>query len=172
MWTAAAISAAFNSIVNDRIPGSKKISSKYTNTFIYVNKVWMDSMTNPVGPAIMSPKGGKSLRYSTRLEIVLGGQLTSGIKILKATSGGVDYNYGIETKIRIMKNHLDAPHNICYTGNMIATDLGFIAPEDLDDYKKEHIKDILKQLNEQIKDGEMISEKDITFAEEESVDTE
>ena len=33
MWTAAAISAAFNLIVNDRIPSSKKISCKYNNTF-------------------------------------------------------------------------------------------------------------------------------------------
>ena len=167
MWTAAAISGAFNLIVNDRIPSSKKISSKYNNTFLYVNKVWMDAMTNPVGPAIMQTKGGKSMKYATRLEILLGGQLTSGIKRLTASSKGVNYSYGIETKIKVLKNHLDAPHNVCYEGNMIASDMGFIAPDDLDTYKKEHISDIIKELNK-LADGKFeINASDIEFKETE-----
>lgn len=165
MWTAAAISAAFNLIVNDRIPSSKKNSSKYNNTFLYVNKVWMDPMTNPMGPAIMQTKGGKSMKYSTRLEILMGGQLTSGTKRLTATSKGVNYSYGIETKIKVLKNHLDAPHNVCYEGNMIASDLGFIAPDDLDKYKKEHISDIVKELN-RLADGKFeIDASDVSFSE-------
>ena len=165
MWTAAAISAAFNLIVNDRIPSSKKNSSKYNNTFLYVNKVWMDPMTNPTGPAIMQTKGGKSMKYSTRLEILMGGQLTSGTKRLTATSKGVNYSYGIETKIKVLKNHLDAPHNVCYEGNMIASDLGFIAPDDLDKYKKEHISDIVKELN-RLADGKFeIDASDVSFSE-------
>lgn len=164
MFDAGTISAAFNMIVNNRIPASKKMSSKYTNTFLYVNKVWMDSMTNPVGPAIMQTKGGKSLKYATRLEILLGGQLTSGTKRLTATAKGANYSYGIETKIKILKNHLDAPHNVCYEGPMIACDLGFVAPDDLDTYKKEHVGVILKQLQNMSKNSE-ITEKDITFSE-------
>jgi hypothetical protein len=167
MWTAAAISAAFNLIVNDRIPSSRKVSSKYSNTFLYVNKVWMDSMTNPVGPAIMQTKGGKSLKYATRLEILMGGQLTSGIKRLTATSKGVTYSYGIETKVKILKNHLDAPHNVCYEGKMIASDLGFISPDDLDEYKKEHINEILKELNRLSEGDADITEKDVEFGETE-----
>lgn len=167
MWTAAAISAAFNLIVNDRIPSSRKVSSKYSNTFLYVNKVWMDSMTNPVGPAIMQTKGGKSLKYATRLEILMGGQLTSGIKRLTATSKGVTYSYGIETKVKILKNHLDAPHNVCYEGKMIASDLGFISPDDLDEYKKEHINDILKELNRLSEGDADITAKDVEFGETE-----
>ena len=167
MWTAAAISAAFNLIVNDRIPSSKKISCKYNNTFFYVNKVWMDAMTNPVGPAIMQTKGGKSMKYATRLEILLGGQLTSGTKRLTASSKGVNYSYGIETKIKVLKNHLDAPHNVCYEGNMIASDMGFIAPDDLDMYKKEHIGSILKELNK-LEEGKFeITANDVEFNETE-----
>ena len=165
MWTAAAISAAFNLIVNDRIPSSKKISSKYNNTLLYINKVWMDSMTNPVGPATMQTKGGKSMKYATRLEILLGGQLTSGIKRLTAASKGVNYSYGIETKIKVLKNHLDAPHNVCYEGNMIASDMGFIAPEDLDAYKKEHIGDILKELNRLAEGKFDVKASDVEFRE-------
>lgn len=166
-WTAAAISTAFNLIVNDRIPSSKKISSKYNNTFLYINKVWMDFMTNPTGQAIMQTKGGKSMKYATRLEILLGGQLTAGIKRLTATSKGVNYSYGIETKIKVLKNHLDAPHNVCYEGNMIASDIGFISTEDLDTYKKEHIGEILKELN-RLAEGKMeIKASEIEFNETE-----
>ena len=169
MWSAAAVSAAFNLILNDRIPSSKKISSKYNNTFLYVNKIWMDPMTNPMGPAIMTPKCGKSMRYSTRLELILGGQLTSGTKRLTATSKGINYSYGIETKIKVQKNHLDAPHNVCYEGKLIASDMGFIAMDELDKYKKEHIGVILKELNKQLTDkgNAEINESDIEFIEEE-----
>lgn len=163
MWTAAAISAAFNDIVNNRIPSSRKTTSKYNNTFLYVNKVWMDSMTNPVGPAIMQTKGGRSLKYSTRCEYLLGGQLTSGIKRLTATSKGFTYSYGIETKIKVLKNHLDAPHNVCYEGKLIATDIGFISPDDLELYKKEHISEILKELNRISEGKENFTAKDVEF---------
>ncbi len=169
MWSAAAVSAAFNLIVNDRIPSSKKLTSKYNNTFLYVNKVWLDPMTNPMGPAIMTPKCGKSMRYSTRLEIIMGGQLTSGTKRLTATSKGVNYSYGIETKIKVQKNHLDAPHNVCYEGKLIACDLGFISINDLDKYKKEHVSSILKELNKRLTDNgsDEVTVEDIEFIEEE-----
>ena len=110
------------------------------------------------------------MKYATRLEILMGGQLTSGTKRLTATYRGLNYSYGIETKIKVLKNHLDAPHNVCYEGKMIAGDLGFISPEDLDAYKKEHITHILKELNK-LSDGKTnITENDIEFAEEEVED--
>lgn len=170
MWSAAAVSSAFNLIVNDRIPSSKKQTSKYNNTFLYINKIWLDPMSNPVGPAIMTPKCGKSLRYSTRLEFVLGSQLTAGIRRLTATSKGVNYSYAIETKIKVQKNHLDAPNNVCYEGKLIACDLGFISLSDLDKYKKEHISTILKELNKRLSESgspDVITENDVVFQEEE-----
>lgn len=170
MWAAGAISQAFNNIVNDAIPGSRKVSSKYSNTFLYINKVWMDPMTNPVGPAIMQTKGGKSLKYSTRLEILLGGQLTSGIRRLTAKAKGLDYSYGIETKIKVLKNHLDAPHNVTYEGKMIATDTGFISLDELDDFKKNRVSKILKELNDLAEGNFDIDESDITYDVEEVTD--
>ena len=164
MWAAGAISQAFSSIVNDRIPSSKKVSSKYNNTFLYINKVWMDNMTSMSGP-IMQTKGGKSLKYATRLEILLGGQLTSGIKRLTAVSKGINYSYGIQTKIKVLKNHLDAPHNVCYEGPIIATDTGFVGLDELDRYKKEHISVILKQLNELAEGNFEVNESDVNFTE-------
>ena len=170
MWAAGAISQAFNNIVNDAIPGSRKVSSKYSNTFLYINKVWMDPMTNPVGPAIMQTKGGKSLKYSTRLEILLGGQLTAGIRRLTAKAKGLDYSYGIETKIKVLKNHLDAPHNVTYEGKMIATDTGFISLDELDDFKKNHIAKTLKELNDLAEGDFEVDESDITYDVEEVTD--
>jgi hypothetical protein len=50
---------------------------------------------------------------------------------------------------------------------MIASDMGFIAPDDLDTYKKEHISDIIKELNK-LADGKFeISASDIEFKETE-----
>ena len=57
MWDAAAISVAFPiQLLNDRIPRSRKVSSKHDNTLLLINKVWLDSMTNPVGPPSLSLK--------------------------------------------------------------------------------------------------------------------
>lgn len=164
MWTAAAISQAFSNIVNDRIPRSKNISSKYDNTFLYINKVWMDNTTSMSGP-IMQTKGGKSLRYATRLEILMGGQLTSGIKRLTAESKGFKYKYATQTKIKVLKNHLDAPHNVTYEGSIIATDTGFVGIDELAEYKKQNVSRLLKRLNEEANGTCQICESDITFEE-------
>ncbi len=166
MWDAAAISASFEDIVGEKIPSSRKVSSKYTNTFLYVNKVWMDHMTNPIGPATMKTKGGDSLTYKTRLQIVMGGKLTAGIKKLSATAKGAKYSFGIETKIRVEKNHLNAPYNITYEGPIIATDMGFVAVDDLDEYKKEHVSRILKELQE-ASNNYSIEADDISYTSEE-----
>lgn len=164
-WDAAAISACFEDLVGAKIPGSRKVSSKYTNTFLYVNKVWMDFMSNPVGPATMKPKGGSSMTYKARLEIVMGGKLSAGIKKLSATAKGAKYSYGIETKIRVEKNHLDAPYNVTYEGPIIATDKGFVAADELETFKKEHVSRILKELQESSKNYE-IKAADISYTSE------
>ena len=164
-WDAAAISACFEDLIGAKIPGSRKVSSKYTNTFLYVNKVWMDFMSNPVGPATMKPKGGASMTYKARLEIIMGGKLSAGIKKLSATAKGAKYSYGIETKIRVEKNHLDAPYNVTYEGPIIATDKGFVAADQLEEFKKEHVSRILKELQESSKNYE-IKAADISYTSE------
>lgn len=170
MWAAGALSVAFMKVVNDLIPSSRKVSSKYTNTFIYINKVWMDNTTNPVGPAIMRPKGGNAFKYATRLEILMGGQLTAGVKRLTATAKGLNYSYGTETKIKVLKNHLNAPHNVCYEGPLVATDTGFISLDSLDDYKKNHVARLLKELQSMGKNKISVTESDIEFQESEEED--
>ena len=168
MFDANAISAAFNTLVNNRIPCSRKVTSKYTNTFIAVNKVWLDSTKNPVGPPTLALKGGGSLFYGAHgLVILCGGQLTSGTKKLIATSKGVNYNYGIETKLKCIKNQLPEPYTITYEGKVLCTPHGFISPNEAEKYKKEYISDILKELNNSLEGKDVVTEKDITFIEEE-----
>lgn len=164
MFDAGALSVAFNTILNSRIPLSRKMNSEYTNTFFCVNKIWNDSM-NAVGPAAsIELKGGKSLYYAARLIIHMGGTAKAGVKKLTATAKGASYNYGITTKIKVTKNQLPSPFNITYEGEIACVHNGFCAIDKLDEYKKNSAKDLLERLE---KTTEALSADitDITFSE-------
>lgn len=150
MFDAGTISAAFQDIMDNAIPSSRKISSPYTNSMVLVNKVWLDGTTNPMAPPSIEMKGGKSITYRSRVIFLLGGQLKASIKRLSAVSKGLTYNYGILTKIKVLKNQLPAPFNVTYEGELICTDVGIIgtSKEEQDDFRKNHVSDILKKLNE------------------------
>lgn len=163
MWAAAALSTAFGNIINDLIPSSRKISYKYTNTMLYINKIWLEP--NLVGPPTLKLKGGAAFHYATRLQILMGGQLNASVKRLTAVAKGLNYSYGIETKIKILKNHLNAPHNVCYEGSMVAVDNGFIPIDELDNYKKNRISFILKELQKLADNQTDVTENDISFHE-------
>lgn len=170
MWDAAAISVAFNTIVNDRIPRSRKVSSKHNNTLLLINKVWLDSMTNPVGPPSLSLKGGNSMYYASRLIILLGGQLKASTKKLTAISKGLTYNYGIQTKIKVIKNQLPNPYTVTYEGEVVCTPHGMIGAEkgDLDEYRKSHVGVILDRLKNLDETGTaQLKAEDIQFVESE-----
>lgn len=172
MFNAATISAAFQDIMDNAIPSSRKVSSPYTNTMVLVNKPWQDSMTNPVGPPSLELKGGKSITFRSRLILLLGGQLKAGIKRLTATSKGFDYNYAIQTKVQVLKNQLPSPYNVTYKGEFICTDIGIIGTEkdDIDAYKKQRMPVILKKLSNIAKDYGQdlnITENDVNFEEAE-----
>lgn len=169
MWDAGALSVAFNTLLNNRIPSSKKISSPYTNTFVAVNKVWLDSMTSPVGPPSLQMKGGNALLYSSRLTILLGGTLKAATKKLNATSKGETYTYGLITKIKIIKNQLDSPYGLTYEGTFCCVPNGMVSEDRLDEYKKNNVSLILKELQELAKGKDkVITAEDIEFNEEDS----
>lgn len=172
MFDAGTISAAFQEIMDSSIPSSRKVSSKYTNTLILVNKVWLDATSNPVGPPSLEMKGGKSITYRSRLILLVGGQLKASIKRLSAVSKGLTYNYAIQTKIKVLKNQLPSPFNVTYEGDFICTDIGIIgtSKEEQDEYKKNRAPEILKKLNEIAANngkGESVANvEDISFVEE------
>ena len=171
MWDAGALSVSFNTLLNNRIPSSKKISNPYTNTFVAINKIWLDSMTSPMTPPSIQLKGGNALLYASRLTILLGGSLKASTKRLTATSKGETYTYGLVTKIKVVKNQLDAPYGLTYEGKFCCVPDGMVSETKLDEYKKSNISKIITQLSKQLADrGESgeITEADVTFNEEES----
>ena len=164
MFDAGAISQAFQDIINNRIPSSKKVSEPYTNTFFCVNKIWNDSMNSMGGVPSIELKGGKTFFYGARLIIHLGGIGKAATKKLDATAKGSKYQYGITTKIRTTKNQLPTPWNVTYEGEMSCVHNGLLSPDKLEEYKKTYMKEILARLEEN--GGKGITEDDVQFAEE------
>lgn len=175
MWDAASMSVAFNTILNDRIPRSRKVSSPYTHTLLIINKIWIDSMGGgPMSQPSLALKNGSTVFYASRLILLCGGQLKASIKKLTAESKGMKYTWGIETKLSVLKNQLPAPYTVAYAGSVICTATGMIPAdkESVDNYKKTHLADILKTLRE-LSNGNpdvQITESDISFDEEEAVE--
>ena len=45
MWDAGALSQSFSTLINNRIPISRKEGKEFTNTFFVVNKIWIDNIS-------------------------------------------------------------------------------------------------------------------------------
>jgi hypothetical protein len=147
MWNAGALNSAFQSILNFRIPASRREGTEFINTMVCVNKVWLDSMGG--AQPTVKQKGGEGFRYGSRLIVHMGGKLGSSSKKLNATSGGDIYNFGVECRIEVFKNQVNG---IEKKGKICSTSHGFINPDKLNDYKKEHKDFILSKLNTDLDD--------------------
>lgn len=163
MWYAGAVSVAFNTIVNDLIPSSRNVNSEYTNSMFVVNKIWIENTA--IGLPSAKSKGGIALTYAYRLLIYVGGIASASIKALTATSGGKEYQYGVKTKIKVEKNHVN---NITYTGEICSLQQGLWNPDKLDVYKKEYASFIKAKLAETNK----VSVDDVGDIEYDEVDRE
>lgn len=167
MFDANSLSVAFNTILNNRIPQSRKVGSPYSNSFVCVNKIWNDSMNSLSNMPSIELKGGKSFYYAARLIIHLGGVSKASVKRLTATAKGSDYNYGIITKIKVNKNQLPSPFNITYEGSMACVHCGLWIPEAIDSYKKLYLKDIINKIQSNMGQPSEIDESDIQYRIEE-----
>ena len=173
MFDANSLSVAFNTILNNRIPGSRRVSNPYTNTFVCVNKIWNDSMNAVGGAASIELKGGKSFYYSARIIVHMGGVAKAATKKLSATAKGQTYNYGIISKIRVTKNQLPSPFNLTYEGELACVHNGLCCVEELDNYKKTYSKDLISLL-EKASNGNVsdIKNEELSFEEEDSFEFE
>lgn len=169
MYDAGALSQAFNIILNNRIPTSRNVSEPYTNTFICVNKIWNDAMNSMGGVPSIELKGGKSFFYAARLIVHLGGTAKASVKKLTATVKGETVNYGIISKIKVTKNQLPTPYNLTYESQVACVHCGLWDADDIDAYKKEHMRKIASMLEEQ-SNGKIteVNENEIDFQELES----
>jgi hypothetical protein len=136
MWNAGAYEKAFMYLLNNTIPNSRKENRKHTNTIIAVQKIWIDNMNK----GVVKHKGGETFNLGARLIFHLGGIITHGTQKITATSKKREVNYGMETKINVAKNHIDGPlGGISMEGRIISTPLGFVYPDDLDEFKKKNV---------------------------------
>ena len=155
MWNAGAYEHAFKSLLNTRIPASRKENSEFSNSLIAVQKIWLDSQQ---GAGAVKHKGGEAFYFGSRLIYHFGGVKSHGAKSVSATSKKKDVAYGIEANIKAPKNHIDGPlGGISMESKIISTPHGFIGadPASIKAYKSEHIlyfRDIL---------GEEIEAEDI-----------
>ena len=127
-WNAGSMNA-FGSIVNFKIPSSRDKGSKYTNTLICVQKIWLDNMNG----GVIKHKGGEFMFFNSRLIVHLGGIVSHGTTKLNATALGNTYQYGTRTKIKCEKNHISG---IEKSGMIASTPHGFVNPDEVEEYKK------------------------------------
>lgn len=157
-WNAGSMESAFKSLVNHRLPASRRMGKKYTNTFAVVQKIWLDNMNT-----VIKHKGGEAFFYSPRVIVHFGGILTHSTVKLKATSGGETYQFGIETKVRCEKNQVNGVEE---QGKLASTPHGYWNPSKIEEYKKIHKDYILERLNSTV-DEFVIEREEVT----EKVDT-
>ena len=141
MWNAGALNTAFNDMLNDSIPSSRKEGQEYTNTFVGIQKIWLDSMQ---GAGVIKHKGGEAFYFGARLIVHLGGITSHGTSRLKATANGNDYYYATKTKIKIVKNQING---IEYEGDIASTSHGYINPDKKNEYTAKYKDFILEKLN-------------------------
>jgi hypothetical protein len=155
MWNAGAM-GAFQSLTNFKIPASRDVDSPYINTFICIQKIWLDNMNG----SVIKHKGGEFMFYTARLIFHLGGILTHGTSKLKATALGQDYQYGIEAKIKCEKNHITG---IEKSGVIASTPHGYINPAEKNEYITENRKFIHEMLKVSYDTEIMLTEEEGEF---------
>jgi hypothetical protein len=156
------MSQQFGNFINQRIVGSRKDSSQYTNTLIAVNKVWVEKPSSYGEMPKLKNKGGNTMFFDSTIVVTFGNSTGAGTNKIKATKNGKDVEFAKRTKISVDKNHING---VTTTGKIIATPHGFIIDDKkyIDAYKKQHSAEWLKILGsedfdviEEVDNGDMI----------------
>jgi hypothetical protein len=129
--------------LNQRISGSRRVDSPFTNTLLIVNQPWVELPDNPFGQPKIKAKGGESVWLNSTLVFRFGNQKNAGTQALSAVKGGRKVKFATKSKVSIMKNHVNG---LGYEdGRIIVTAHGFLKGKDaaeekksLDQYKTEH----------------------------------
>lgn len=154
-WNAGSMETAFKSLVNHRIPSSRREGKDYINTFAVVQKIWLDNENK-----VIKHKGGEAFFYSPRIIVHFGGILSHSTVKLKATANGETYQFGIETKVRCEKNQVNGVEE---HGKLASTPHGYWNPAKIEDYKKENKEYILARLNTTVDDF-IIEKEEVGFS--------
>lgn len=139
-WNAGAMSQQFGNFINQRIIMSRKENQPYTNTFVAVNKVWVQKAENRMSQPKMQNKGGNTMYFDASLVLTFGNVATSGTNKINATKNGKVVEFAKRTKLSCDKNHITG---VTAVSKVIMTVHGFIqdTPGDLNKYKKQYAKE-------------------------------
>ena len=136
-WAAASYARNFGNFIDQRIIVSRKISHTHTNTFIVVNKVWVDKPASYGALPTLKSKGGNALYSDCSLCILFGNVTNAGTSKIKAQKNGREVEFAKRTKVSIEKNHING---ITASARILVTPHGFIKDDkkDVEKYKKDH----------------------------------
>lgn len=159
MWNAAAMSTQFGNFINQRFAMSRKVSSKYINTLVAVNKIRVEyPVNNPMEKPKMRNKGGDAMYWDADLVVTFGNISNSGVSKIEATKDGKTVVFAKRTKISVDKNHITESTT---SSRIIMTAHGFIKDDknELDRYKKDHRDEWLSVLG--TTDFDVVEEADM-----------
>lgn len=144
-WNAGAISTQFGNFLNQMIVRSRKIDSQYTNSFVFVNKVWIQKGMVFGELPKMKNKNGETFWSDCSILATFGGITSQGTQKIKATKDGKEVEFGKRVRVQIEKNHITG---ITTSTRIIATPHGFIKDDkkEIDKYKKDHSQEWAKIL--------------------------
>ena len=136
-WNAGAMSTQFGNFINQEILLSRKESYPYTNSFVAINKIWVEKPIGPMSPPIMKNKGGNTMFFDSTLIVTFGNISNSGTLKVNAVKDGNKVEWAKKVKVAVEKNHING---ITSTGKIVVTPHGFISEnkKDMDAYKKAH----------------------------------
>jgi RecA/RadA recombinase len=156
-WAAAAMSRNFGNYIDQKIITSRKINRQFINTFIVVNKIWVDKPATYGALPTVKSKGGNALYSDAALVILFGNVTNSGTSKIKAQKNGKEIEFAKRTRVSIEKNHIDG---VTASAKIIITPHGFILDEKkyIDRYKKEHANEWLSILG--VTDFDLVEEED------------
>lgn len=136
--TARVIAEKWSGGLAKRITSSRKESSMYTNSIIFINQAWVELPDNPFGQPKIQPKGGNSIYYSASLVFLFGNEKNSGVNNITAQCKGRKVKFAVRTKVSVKKNHINGLGYM--DGKLLATPTGYIADDSKaqNEYAKEN----------------------------------
>jgi len=120
--------------LNQRISGSRRVDSGFTNTLVIVNQPWVELPDNPFSQPKIKAKGGESIWLNSTLVFRFGNQKNAGTNPIVAVKDKRKVKFATRSKISIMKNHVNG---LGYEdGRIILTSHGFLSGKDAAEEKK------------------------------------
>lgn len=119
-------------ILSDKIGDTRFTTTPHSVGVVILNQVYEAPPAFPGGATRQVPRGGKKLKYVSSLQIQ-----TKKVKELNAIVDGNEISFGIVSKIKVKKNHINSIKN---TGEFVITADKIFANEKgaIDDYKDEN----------------------------------